>query len=322
MNAPPLLVSFSTVEDLQSGLSQQEWDEHGAEIRNHVDGGRPPAVSVRVLATLFGFSPRFVGSLVRFPERYYRTFEIPKGTGVRRIEAPRVALKVIQKWFGHHLARAVELHPSVIGFVPGRSAIQGAAVHCRREWVWSIDIEDFFPSISEGQIKLALESLGYSSYAAEIMTKLCSYQEHLAQGSPASPVLANLVVREVDAGMIDLASKYSIHYTRYADDMVFSGRGNFQEELEHDARNLVTCAGLRIAERKVRLVRAPSRLLVYGLVVNGARPRLTKRYRNRIRAYRHLLSKRRVDEGDVNRIRGHLAYAASVESADLIAERC
>ena len=313
MKAPPLLVSFSTCENLRSGLSHQEWVAHGDEIRRHVDAKQPPAVSVRVLATLFGFSPRFVGSLVRLPERHYRTFEIPKGSRTRRIEAPRVGLKVIQKWFGYHLARAVDFHPSVIGFVPGRSAVQGAEVHCRPEWVWSIDIEDFFPSITEEQIKSALMQLDYSFRATEIMAKICSYKKRLAQGSPASPVLANLVIRNLDIRMIELAEKYSIRYTRYADDMVFSGKGIFQKDIEYEVRKLVTESGLKIAEQKVKLVCAPGRFLVYGLLVNGDRPRLTKKYRNRIRAFRYLLSNGRISDDDINRIRGHLAYAAMVE---------
>lgn len=314
MKAPPLLVSFPTLEDLQAALTEREWTKYGSEITNHFDGGRPPAVSIRVLATLFGFSPRFIGSLVNFPERHYRSFEIPKGAGTRRIEAPRVALKAVQKWFGHHLARAVEFPPSIVGFVPGRSAIHGAAMHCRQDWVWSIDIENFFPSIRMETIKSAIQGIGYAPGAAEIMAKLCSFHGRLAQGSPASPVLANLVAEKFDSGIIELSQNHSVNYTRYADDMVFSGKARFPEQFDQEARSLVTNAGFRLAKRKERFVRSSSRLMVYGLVVNGSRPRLTKRYRNQVRAFRHLSSNEKIKERDVNRIQGHLAYANSVES--------
>jgi len=78
----------------------------------------------------------------------------------------------------------------------------------------------------------------------------------------------------------------------------------------------VEIQGWEISEKKEYYAERPNRLKVYGLLVHGERPRLTKGYRNRIRAFRHLLEAEKITEEDLKRIKGHLAYAQSVEDID------
>jgi hypothetical protein len=313
MNSPPLLVSFSSVEDYLHSLTNALTDAYGEQIKGLVSQNYPPVVSLQCLATLFGYSSRFVGSLHRRTDHYYRTFQISKGRGYRTIHAPKVALKVIQKWIGCHLAKVVAFDECVFGFVPGRSAPQAAATHCRANWVCSFDIKDFFSSTPIASVVKSLEQQGYPPYGAQIMGKLCSYNECLAQGSPASPVLSNLVFRETDKALKHIASKNGIKYTRYADDLVFSGVDDFPNGLKEDVAKLIQSAGWRLADEKHQLIRRPARLKVHGLLIDGEYPRLTKGYRNRIRAFKHLLEGDKVAEEDIPRLKGHLAYARSVE---------
>src|SRR5207247_648376 len=130
MNAPPFLISFSSSEQFLKALDDEVRNSYGLAFQNLVEKGLPPVVSIRCLATLFGFSPRFMGALYRSPHRYYRTFSIPKGKGQRTIHAPKVGLKIIQKWFSFYLAKALEFDQAVFGFIEGRSAISAAASHC------------------------------------------------------------------------------------------------------------------------------------------------------------------------------------------------
>ncbi len=262
---------------------------------------------------MFGYSARFVGALQRRPERYYRTFLVHKGKKKREIQAPRVALKVIQKWFAHHLAQAVELDECVFGFVPGRSAPHAAARHCGANWVYAIDLADFFRSTPRERVEAVLRDLGYPSHGADLAARLCCYGDYLAQGSPASPVLSNLVLRPLDGSLKQIAIDAGATYTRYADDLVFSGSGDFPAGLDERARQAVAEDGWRLAEGKEHLAKLPQRLKVHGLLVHGPRPRLTKGYRNRLRAFRHLIEHNRVKEEDLGRLQGHLAYAESVE---------
>ncbi len=315
MNAPPLFVSFSGPDAYLQALTPQLREQFGGEIRQLAERGLPPVVSGRCLALLFGFSSEFVGAMARRPGKYYREFSIRKGRrGKRLIQAPRVALKVIQKWFGHHLALAYRPPDCVYGFVAERSAPQAAKIHCGAAWVLSSDIKDFFPTTAKAAVVAALIDLGYSPHGAELAASLCCYRERLAQGSPASPVLSNLVFKAADAEIEALAREVGVRYTRYADDVVLSGGAEAPPpELAARVNSIIERYGWQIANKKQQLDLLPHRLKVHGLLVHGAAPRLTKGYRNRLRAYRHLLAAGKVKDDDVAKFKGHLAYARSVE---------
>lgn len=314
MNPPPFLISFPDAASFKTALLPDVRAAYWADIEKLIEARLPPAVSVRVLATLFGFSSKFVGAIRRKPFRYYRSFIIRKGRKKREIHAPKVALKVIQKWLSFHLAEVLKFDDSVYGFIAGRSAPRAAAVHCDAHWVYSLDIADFFPSINRARVAQALAEIGYPAHAAELVADLCCYDGGLAQGSPASPVLSNLAFSPYDKLLREIAEESNSRFTRYADDIVFSGVGEPPADLQERVRKVVIDAGWKIAAGKERLCRLPHRLKVHGLLVHGTHPRLTKGYRNRIRAFEHLSKQGKVQPEDLLKINGHLSYSNSVKS--------
>lgn len=288
-------------------------ERYAAECSTLIERGLPPAVSTRIIAVLFGYSAKFVGSLVNAPQRHYRVFRIPKGRGHRYIYAPRVGLKLIQKWIGFHLERSIEWPSHVCGFVTGRSHLTAAAVHAGANWVFSVDIENFFPSVSRFRARHVLESIGYSSHAAEVIAALACINGALAQGSPASPVIANLTLGQLDVQLSNLVHELGFRYTRYADDLVFSGVDAPPEEsFKIRVREMVRADGWRLAANKEYFAIRPKRLKVHGLLVDAATPRLTRGYRNKLRAFEHLLRAGRVREVDRKRLKGHVEYGHSV----------
>ena len=315
MLAPPLLVSYSSIEDYLSALSPDMRAMHEREIRMLFSSNFPPVVSARCLSTLFGYSTKFVHALSERNQKYYREFRIRTGKKHRKIQAPRVALKVIQKWFGFHLARAIPTEDYVYGFVSGRSAIDAAAQHCGASWVFSVDIEDFFPSTRAEIIIRELIALGYSEKGAKLATQLCCFSGHLAQGAPSSPALSNLAMRGIDCNLKETADNLGVKFTRYADDIVFSGYGEFPEKLREKVVSIFNNSNWKLSANKEYLaeIKNGQRLKVHGLLVNGERPRLTKGYRNRIRAYRHLLDSEKVRPEDKRKLLGHVRFAESVE---------
>lgn len=313
VDVPPLLVSFSNSKQYIQALGSEIEEEYIDQIQHLIDECLPPVVSIRCLATLFGLSPSIIGALVKKPEKFYRTFNIPKGKSQRTIQAPKIALKVIQRWIGFHLAEKIQINDSVYGFVKGRSPVGAANVHCGARWIYSIDIENFFPSISLDQVISGLASIGYPPHGSEIIAKICSYNNALPQGSPSSPVLSNLVFKEADLKLNQLAKTYGLKFTRYADDIVFSGQDGFPENLKIEAKDIVERYGWVVSAKKEYFSELPKRLKVHGLLVHGERPRLTKGYRNRIRAYKHLLHSNKIKEEDVCIIKGHISYSESVK---------
>lgn len=312
MNPPPFLISFSNSDQFLKELSEDLRLEFQDEFSRLASKKLPPIVSIRCLATLFGFSPRFVGAIFHHPEHYYRSFAIHKGKKKRMIQAPKVALKVIQKWFGFHLAEITAFNDCVYGFIKGRSAIMAAAVHCRSQWIYSVDIKDFFPTTPKRMVQNALINLGYSEHGAEIAAQLCCYKGALAQGSPASPVLSNLVFQKADSQLQVLANSYGLKYTRYADDITFSGQSEVPQQLKNQVREIIISHGWVISEAKEILAHLPNRLKVHGLLVHGLKPRLTKGYRNRIRAYEHMLKGGKIKATDIAKVLGHLSFSKSI----------
>ena len=151
-----------------------------------------------------------------------------------------------------------------------------------------------------------------------LLTSLCRFEERLSQGAPTSPVLSNIALNNIDVRISKFAAQHNVTYTRYADDIVLSGA---REDLDPDGifdalQAIFNDSSWTLSSRKKYFARQPARLKVHGLLVHGERVRLTKGYRNRIRAYAHLARTERISVDDVQRIRGHLNYARQVEGLD------
>ena len=181
-----------------------------------------------------------------------------------------------------------------------------AAVHCGAQWIYSLDIANFFPTTSMRYVAEALGQIGYPTRAAGLVAQLCCYKEHLAQGSPTSPVLSNLVFRPWDQRLAEIATETHSRYTRYVDDLVFSGTQGMPKNLKTRVHSVMYETGWKIAEGKEHVATLPHRLKVHGLLVHGTAPRLTKGYRNRIRAISHLTASHKVRDEDLARFQGSL----------------
>lgn len=302
--------------ELIAALGDQCEVEEKTEIRRLCEEGLPPVTSLDALSVMTGYNPGFAWSLVYRSEKYYRIFTIPKGHSCRQIEAPRVAMKIIQKWLSVHFSKKWKPHHAVHGFVPGRSHLTAASTHVGAKWILSVDIESFFPSTPLEYIRSALLALGYrKGNGLKILENLCSFRGRLAQGAPTSPVISNIVLSDLDKELADMAVRDGLYFSRYADDITFSGKDlKFDHQyLLESLKNSFSATPWRLSAKKTSLCKYPQRLKVHGLLVHGDELRLTKGYRNRIRGFRHLVEKGRVSESDEARIKGHLNYARQVE---------
>ena len=190
--------------------------------------------------------------------------------------------------------------------------------HLGAEWVYSVDLKDFFPSVSIYKVREALALLGYRTEPSiSTISLLCCLNGRLVQGAPTSPALSNIVLQNTDYKLAAIADAHDCVFTRYADDIVFSGRGKVPEILPAAVKAAVRSDGWVLADRKEELSELPNRLKVHGLLVHGSRLRLTKGYRNRIRAYRHLVREGKIAVKDQMKVRGHLNYASQIEKTEV-----
>jgi RNA-directed DNA polymerase len=311
-----LTLVASSPDDVCTALGDAIKTEEETEIHRLCDAQLPPITSLAALSVMTGYNPGFVWLLANRTDRFYRVFEIPKGRSVRQIEAPRVALKLIQKWISVHLSSQWRTLDEVHGFVRGRSHLTAASAHLGAKWILSVDLENFFPSISAEKIRESLQAVGYrDGEGLEILVKLLSFKGRLCQGAPSSPVISNIAFATVDSALCDMAEKHSVRFTRYADDITFSGQDTRcnPESLLDELLHIIKETPWKISERKIHIAKHPTRLKVHGLLVHRENLALTKGYRNKIRAYKHLLRKGRIADGDRKRVTGHLNYAAQVD---------
>ncbi len=315
MKPPPPLFSFDSPKQFIAAAKTICRADEIDQLKLLIERGLPPVSSVRSLALITGFSRSFLIAMAVRPHRYYRRFTIPKGCGIRTISSPKVALKIVQKWFGYYLSRTITLPDSVHGFVPGRSTVTAAKIHCPAKWILSVDIENFFDNVSYDRVEHVLNTLEYSTDAKRILIPLLMLNNALPQGSPASPVLANLAFGEADHRLEAAAAQFNVRLTRYADDVSCSSD---LEVVPNGLLNSITAAitesGWSINDTKTFHTETPDRCRVLGLLVHSDRPRLPKRLRNRIKVIRYLLENQPVDDLRINvkQALGLIAYARSV----------
>jgi RNA-directed DNA polymerase len=230
--------------------------------------GLPIIYDQRHLSLLVGYSADYIYKASNSPQHFYRYFEIPKHTGgVREIAEPLPSLKEIQKWILTNILYRCDPSKFAKAYVPKRSIRENARFHRRQPMVLSLDVENFFGSISSAKVYRFYNKLGYCKSVATILTELCTLDRSLPQGAPTSPAISNLLSLRIDHRLSGYALKNRIRYTRYADDLTFSGKFDVGT-LINLVINVLTDAGLSLNVKKTRLMLGHNRQEVTGIVVN------------------------------------------------------
>ena len=259
----------------------------------------------------------------------YKEFEIPKRSGgTRRITAPTGRLKDIQKCISVILAPYYQVPECVHGFTEGKSVASNASMHTAKNYVLNIDLKDFFPTITYTRVVKSLKGLGFNDEVSDIIARLCTIpmwdeqsqmlRNSLPQGSPASPLLSNIVCSTLDRWLTDLARRHRVTYTRYADDMTFSSNhsvyakdSSFLQELE----DIVRSCGFKINEKKTRLQKKGSRQEVTGLIV-CEKVNTYRQFTKNLRAAVFHAETNGCTPYDFNNIMGRISYLAMVKGPD------
>lgn len=228
--------------------------------------------------------------LLRFVYRsgeFYRRFKRRKANGdYRVIHAPHDSLKNLQRTIISKFLNNIPLPGECTGFRPGKSILSNTLPHCGRRFVFNIDIEDFFASISSERVLALFIRLGFSFPVAYVLTELTTFMGSLPQGAPSSPYLANLVSYSLDMEMADYCHGKGWNYTRYCDDITISGDTRFSLAEMRVLSEILDAEGFRLNMKKTRFLRRNSAQIVSGLVVNR-RPNLPRQKRRLIRAMFH-----------------------------------
>ncbi|GAB2840993.1 reverse transcriptase family protein [Ferruginibacter profundus] len=236
---------------------------------------------------------------------HYRKFYMPKKSGGKRmISAPMPRLKKVQYWILENLLNKVALHDAANGFTLNKSIVTNAQPHVGKDLVINLDVKDFFPSVHFKRVKGLLQQLGYAEKIATILSLLCTEavtdevaidgknyfvqkgSRVLPQGAPTSPSITNILCFKLDKRLQGLANKLHCNYTRYADDITFSGKKDTDaQQLVWRIKRILQDEGFTPHPDKIRIMRKGTQQEVTGVVVN----KQLNVNRKKLREFRSLL---------------------------------
>jgi hypothetical protein len=281
--------------------------------------------------------------------RHYAYRWVAKAAGsARLVESPRPLLKTAQRKILDEILAVIPPHEAAHGFRAGRSVRSFVAPHVGRRVVLKLDLRDFFPTITSGRVTSLFIAAGYPEPVARQLAGFCTNQPppdiwrkpncpapgpeawrlrrlyaqaHLPQGAPTSPALANLCAYRLDARLSGLAASAGAIYTRYADDLAFSGERDFERSIRRFAAHVGAVAleeGFVVNTRKTRVMRQGVRQRLAGVVVNE-RPNLSRAEYDALKATLHNClrhgpaSQNRAGHPDFRaHLAGRIAYLASL----------
>ena len=278
------------------------------------------------------------------PLHHYRSTWVGTRTGARLLEAPLPRLKAVQRQVLEQLLAPIPVHDAAHGFVTGRSVVTGARPHVGAATVISLDLQSFFSSVNGRRIYGIFRMAGFPEPVAHLLTGLCTQatpvrvlrempggavfrlrrrlaEPHLPQGAPTSPHLANLAAFGLDRRLCAYASKVGAVYTRYADDLTFSG-----DQLNVRQRGVIAAVtriaveeGFSVNPSKTHTRGQDDRQSVTGIVVNQ-RTTVPREDYDTLRAILHNCvrygpeSQNRRSHSDFRaHLRGRIAWVASLD---------
>ncbi len=242
--------------------------------------------------------PEMVAERTERHSAYFTYWQPKKRGGARLIEIPKPDLKQAQRRLLSRVIERLEPHEAATGFRRGYSILDHAGLHVGQQLVLKCDLQDFFVTIRAARVHAIFRRMGYSETVSRALTAIVTSRasarraregsqygvdfnaakrhqcDHLPQGAPTSPALANLAAFNLDLRLASLAEGAGARYSRYADDLTFSGaRGS---GLSNERYYLRVCAialdeGFSINTRKTRRMTQSQRQHITGLVVNERR---------------------------------------------------
>ncbi len=270
----------------------------------------PEITTLRDLADTLRLHPDDLGWLISRgkAEHYRHRWQAkPKSGRFRLIERPKVLLKFAQRQVLRKILHAIPPHDAARGFRTGCSVRDFVEPHAGKEILVRFDLEDFFPSISAARILQVFMTAGYPETVARALTRLTTHATppsfleekpltwperrrlatpHLPQGAPTSPTLANLSAFRLDCRLAGLAKAAGADYTRYADDLLFSGGEDFARQVrrfEVAVGAIIIEEGFRPNHHKTRVLRQGQKQHAAGLVLNE-KPNIDRREFDRLKA--------------------------------------
>lgn len=258
-------------------------------------------------------------------ETHYHPVVIPKKSGGRRkLFVPDPLLRTIQRNLLHHVLEEFQTSEFACAYKKGTSIVDNARPHVGAELVLKLDIQDFFDQITWILVyQNAFPAAHFPPAIRKILTEFCCVRDRLPQGAPTSPAVSNLVMRPFDMHMGKWCGEREIRYTRYCDDLTFSG-AFAPEEVIRKVRGFLQVYGFELNRKKTRVLGRGNAQSVTGIVVNE-KAQVSRAYRRKLRQEVYLFDRYgaklsgepKNDEKERLRLLGKMRYVLSVNPEDV-----
>lgn len=294
----------------KEGHSAQFIDETLEYANTLIVNNLPVIFSTKHLAELLKISYNDLMNIISNIETEYSNFKIrKKRTGYREIMSPSENLKYIQRWINSNILKKVKLEKCCKGFVQGSSIKNNAEIHENKDAILKFDLLRFFDTINEKRVYGVFKSLGYAKNLAVDLAKITTVQSSflywksaledinelkgiigrldtiLPQGAPTSPYLANIIATQMDKRLSALSNNLGVVYSRYADDIVFSGELDKLPSI-NTVEKIIKQEGFLVNRSKTKVQKKGNRQIVTGLTVtNGVH--VPKKYKKDIWYHLH-----------------------------------
>ena len=241
-------------------------------------------------------------------EHYHPVTAAKRNGGRRKILVPDALLKQVQRQILHNILEKQPISEYAKAYHPGAAIRENAAVHLHQPGILKLDIENFFPSILFPDVlSSCFSSQRFSVPMGTLLTNLCCYQGYLPQGAPTSPAISNLVLYHFDVWIGQWCGQQHIRYTRYCDDLTFSG--DFDAALvQGRVEGYLQTMGFMLNQKKTRWMTAHQQQMVTGVVVNE-KMQVSRAYRRNLRQEIYYCRKYGVQS--------QAAYAAGKDAAEI-----
>lgn len=225
--------------------------------------------SLEKLRKDMGIDKKYFYKVIFCKNSFYKNISIPKRRvgKYRIISVPQMALKNMQVWILENILYEEPCHKNATGFIPGKSIVNNALPHVKKEYILKMDIKDFFPSIDYYRVRSIFFNINHDIKLANALANMCTYEGHLPQGAPTSPYLSNLICIDLDKRIAQLCIKYNLSYTRYADDITISGNNNIFW-IKNIVEKILKENGFVVNNEKTIILKPGDMKQVTGLVVN------------------------------------------------------
>ena len=282
-------IEFTTKASLH-GYSKENIDKCLNYVQPLLERKLPIIYNTTHFCALVGYKRRYINRAVIYTSYFYRDFEIPKKNNtVRKISEPLPSLKEIQYWILENILENIKISAFAKAYKKKTKLKENVRFHTNQKLVVNFDIIDFFPSIQLEQIEKIFINFGYSPLLSNLFAKLCTRNKELPQGAPTSPYLSNIFFKPIDDLIGDFCISRQIKYTRFADDLSFSG--NFDvDELKSFIETTLNRFKLYLNTKKTKILRKNQRQIVTGVVVND-KTQVPFYIRNKIRQQMFFINK-------------------------------